>query len=423
MSTITIAPGALSGIVHAISSKSDAHRNLICAALADAPTQFAPYTPSDDIAATTACLTALGAGFAARADGGVTVTPGTCPAHTTLDCGESGSTLRFLLPVAAALGGTHDFVGHGRLPERRIAPLLEAIAAHGGKISAEHLPLTISGKLMPGDYTIVGNESSQYISGLLFALPLTGGDCTLTILGELSSRGYVDMTLRTLQNFGIIVHETETGFAIPGGQRYRSPGTTQLEGDWSNAAFHLAAGAIGQLVTVTGLNMLAAQRDREIADILARFGAAVTIESDYITVAPGTLTAQRIDVDQIPDLLPILAVVACAATGDTVLYNAARLRDKESDRLATTAAMITALGGRVTELPDALTIHGTGCLTGGTVDGAGDHRIVMAAAVAAGICRESVVIRGAEAVNKSYPGYFADHCKLGGVLDGVTVRA
>lgn len=424
MSAVTVAPRALSGEVRAISSKSDAHRNLICAALSSEPTAFDPFTPSNDIDATMACLAALGASFDKRLNGGVTVTPGKTVQAPMLDCGESGSTLRFLLPVAAALDCGASFSGHGRLPERRIAPLLEALSAHGCTPSAARLPLTLTGHLTPGLYEVVGNESSQYISGLLFALPLTGGDCNIRVIGPLSSRGYVDMTLRTVRRFGITVWETESGFEIPGGQRYHSTGHAALEGDWSNAAFFLVSGALGApgaSVTVTGLDADSIQRDCEIAASLARFGACVVVSDGGVCVSPGRLAGQRIDVDQIPDLLPVLAVLACAAEGETVLYNAARLRDKESDRLATTAAMLRALGGRVQEEADALRIMGTGRLNGGVVDGAGDHRIVMAAAVAAAICEAPVTIHGAEAVRKSYPGFFEAYCALGGMCDGVTI--
>ena len=421
MSTVTVAPGALSGTVRAISSKSDAHRNLICAALASEPTAFSPFTPTADIDATMSCLSALGASFTALPDGGVMVIPGKPLAAPLLDCGESGSTLRFLLPVAAALGCGASFCGHGRLPERRVTALLEALQKNGCTPSSAQLPLSLSGRLAPGKYEIVGNESSQYISGLLFALPLTGGDCSLRIVGPLSSRGYVDMTLRTVRRFGITVRETEEGFEITGGQRYRSPGTASLEGDWSNAAFFLVAGACGNGVTVTGLEETSVQRDREIANLLSLFGAQLACRDGSVTVSPGRLTGRRIDVDQIPDLLPVLSVLACAAEGETLLENAARLRDKESDRLATTAAMLRALGGLVEEFPDALRIRGVGRLHGGTVDGAGDHRIVMAAAVAAGISDAPVAIRGAEAVRKSYPGFFEDLKALGGSCHGVTV--
>lgn len=419
MSTVTVMPGALSGTVRAISSKSDAHRNLICAALAAEKTTFAPFTPSDDIDATMSCLAALGTAFSKTPDGGVTVSPEELRHAPVLDCGESGSTLRFLLPVAAALGCDATFTGHGRLPQRRIAPLLDALITHGCIPSAEHLPLVLTGRLTPGRYEIVGNESSQYISGLLFALPLTGGNCRIQIVGPLSSRGYVDMTLRTVRQFGIAVQETESGYEIPGEQQYHSPGCAALEGDWSNAAFFLAAGALGtpeMPVTVTGLSKDSVQRDREMVACLKQFGARVTETKESVTVVSGHLTGQRIDVDQVPDLLPVLSVLACAATGETVLYNAARLRDKESDRLSSTAAMLRALGGQVREETDALCISGTGRLRGGTVDGAGDHRIVMSAAIAAAICDAPVTIRGAEAVSKSYPGFFEDVKMLGGNL-------
>ncbi len=422
MRQVTVFPGTPSGTLRAISSKSDAHRNLICAALAEGETDFDPFTPSEDIEATIACLAALGADIRRRPDGGCRVTPGNTPPRPVLDCGESGSTLRFLLPVAAALGCDAAFTGHGRLPQRRIAPLLEALGEHGCAASAEHLPLRLSGQLAPGVFSIVGNESSQYISGLLFALPLLSADCRIEIIGTLSSRGYVDMTLRTLARFGIRAEETETGFFIPGGQRYRSPGRAVLEGDWSNAAFHLVSGALGAPVTVTGLDPASEQRDREIIALLTRFGARVTVEDSRVTAAPGELTGQRIDMDQIPDLLPPLAVLACAAKGETVLCNAARLRDKESDRLSAAAALLRNLGGEVREEPDALVIRGTGRLAGGCVDGVGDHRIVMAAAVAAAICREPVVIRGAEAAAKSYPGFFEDFRTLGGKTDVVELR-
>lgn len=422
MRTTEVEPGALSGALRAIDSKSDAHRNLICAALADGPTAFDPFSLSDDIDATMACLQALGADIAPQADGGWIVTPGRPEGIPLLDCVESGSTLRFLLPVAAALCESSVFTGRGRLPERRVATLLGVLRDHGSVPDAERLPLTLSGRLRPGTFSIVGNESSQYISGLLFALPLLDADCAIEIVGPLSSRGYVDMTLATLRRFGVAVKETEEGFFLPGGQRYRSPGRARLQGDWSNSAFFLVSGALGTPVTITGLDPGTPQRDRRIADYLRLFGASVEIADGRVTAAPGELTGQRIDVDQTPDLLPVLSVLGCAAKGETLLYNAARLRDKESDRLATTAAMLRALGGEVEELPDALRITGVGRLRGGRVRGAGDHRIVMAAAAAAAICDGPVVIEGSEAVSKSYPGFFTDYMKLGGTAHVVELR-
>ena len=415
MSRAVVEPGPRAGTIRAIASKSDAHRNLICAALSEDPTEFAPFARSEDIEATLACLQAFGVVITQTPAGGCRVSPGPANLCPQLDCGESGSTLRFLLPLGAAYGNV-GFTGRGRLPQRRIEPLLQALEARGCTFSARQLPLTVSGFLTPGVFEIVGNESSQYISGLLFVLPLLPGDSEIRLTTPLSSRGYVDMTLRTLARFGIRVEETPEGWRVPGGQRYRSPGRAVLEGDWSNAAFHLVSGALGGAVTVTGLDSGSAQRDREIAELLARFGARITVRGDAVTAAPGTLTGQRVDVDQIPDLLPVLAVLGCAARGETVLCNAARLRDKESDRLTAAADMLRALGGEVREEPDALVIRGTGSLRGGCVDGAGDHRIVMAAATAAVICREPVEIRGAEAAAKSYPAFLEDCKALGGKI-------
>ena len=412
---VRIEPGPRHGALRAISSKSDVHRQLICAALADTATEFAPFTGSDDIEATLRCLKALGASWEALPDGGGRLTPGPVREAPRLDCGESGSTLRFLLPVAAALGCGAGFSGSGRLPRRRIGPLLEVLAENGCRPDAEHLPLTLSGRLGSGVFSIVGGESSQYISGLLFALPRLSGDSRIRLTSPLSSKGYVDMTLRTLRLFGVRAEETKDGYFVPGGQRYRSPGRAEPEGDWSNAAFHLAAGAMGDPVTVTGLDPASPQRDREILALLERFGASVEQRGGSVTVSPGNLRGQRIDVDQIPDLLPVLAVLGCAARGETVLYNARRLRDKESDRLAAVSGMLRSLGGDVREEADALVIRGT-ALRGGAADGAGDHRIVMAAATAAVLCREPVEITGAEAVSKSYPGFFEDLKALGGCV-------
>lgn len=420
MSMLTILPHRLSGTVQAVSSKSAAHRAFICAALSDRPTAFASFVTNADIDATMACLTALGAAICPQDGGGCTLIPGEKTGIPQLDCGESGSTLRFLLPVAAVLGGA-SFFGHGRLPERKITPILEVLRAHGAEISSDSLPLTVTGRLVPGDYTLPGNVSSQYFSGLLFALPLLPGDSRIHVEGVLSSEGYIDLTRDTLSRFGVVTHRTEDGFLVPGNQRYTPPADVAIEGDWSGAAFYLAAGAIGAPVTVTGLRMDSAQRDREIAEILAAFGAQVEKSGDAVTVSPGALTGQVIDVDQIPDLFPILSILALAAQGETRLINAARLRDKESDRIAASAAMIRALGGQAEELPDELRIFGTGSLAGGTVDGAGDHRIVMSAAIASLLCREPVTIHGAEAVTKSYPGFFSDFQNLGGITHGITL--
>lgn len=407
----------ISGQIAAIASKSAAHRLMICAALADEPTELHYTTTNKDMEATRACLAAMN-------NGGV------------LPCGESGSTLRFLLPVAAALGLDVTFRMEGRLPQRPLAPLDAQLTAHGVTLSRPGPDLLrVQGRLTPGDYVLPGNVSSQFISGLLFALPLLDGPSTLTVTGPIESAPYIDMTLDALEKFGVrfatapseprndnqiwdvIAKDGRAGacsrrcgdpsplvFFIDS-QNYRSPGPVTVEGDWSNAAFWLCAGALSGPVTVTGLDPDSLQGDKEILNILRRFGANMTENDGNFTVSPGNLQAIDIDASAIPDLVPVLSVVAAAAWGTTKIYNAQRLRLKESDRIATVAAMVNGLGGRAEETADGLLIHGGG-LTGGTVDSVGDHRIAMSAAVAATLC--PVTILGPQAVEKSYPQFWQD---------------
>lgn len=372
------------------SSKSDAHRALICATLSKKPCHVYYDGTSKDIQATESCLRALREG---KAD---------------LHCGESGSTLRFLLPVMGALGHKAAFYGEGRLPMRPLSPLYEELEAHGCRLSVQgEVPLTIGGQLTAGTYCLPGNVSSQYISGLLFALPLLDGDSQIVLTSPLESAPYVDMTIRTLQDFGIKIHRNEKGFIIPGNQTYIAPETYNVEGDWSNACFFLVAGALTEEgITVKGLNQDSLQGDKVILDILRQFGAKVTMEADTVIVKPGPLKAAQLNASQIPDMVPVLAVLALAAEGKTEIRNAARLRIKESDRLAAITQTLTSLGADIKELPDGLVITGKGRLHGGTIDTHNDHRIAMMAAVASLICDGKVTIQNADAVNKSYPDFF-----------------
>lgn len=387
--------------IEMIPSKSDAHRAKICAALSEITSGKGCLVQcggtSQDIEATEKCLAALKAG------------------RREMYCGESGSTLRFLLPVAAALGREVSFYTEGRLPQRPLSPLYEELEKHGCTLSPEgKSPLTIKGKLQSGIFTIAGNVSSQYISGLLFALPLLADDSSIIIEGELQSASYVEMTLKTLCRFGIDIHKTSDGFFIRGGQKYVAPEAYRVEGDWSNACFWLAAGAFTEGgIAVSGLSDDSLQGDKEILSVLKKFGADVKIKETEIVVSPGKLCGIEIDVSQIPDMVPVLAAVACAARGTTVIKHAERLRLKESDRLASVTRLLTDLGADIEELPDGLLITGKTdpdgfSLAGGRADGAGDHRIVMTAAVASLLCRDKVRITGADAVKKSYPGFFED---------------
>ena len=394
---VTITPRPLLGTIAAIPSKSQAHRLLICAALAEEPTDLRCAALSRDILATADCLRALGARVD-RTPEGFSVAPGPRPERAEADCGESGSTLRFLLPVAGALGVDTTFFLHGRLPQRPLSPLWEEMERMGARLSRPTGDtVRCQGALQPGAYTLAGDVSSQFISGLLFALPGLPGDSEIRLTGSIQSKPYLDMTLAALRTFGIEILEEDRGYQIPGNQHFRSPGALTVEGDWSNGAFWLTAKALGSELRVTGLDSNSPQGDRAAEALLLQI---LTRGGD-------------IDVSQIPDLVPTLAVAAARGGGVTRFVRAGRLRIKESDRIASVSAMLRALGGRTEEGPDSLTVYPTG-LRGGTVSAENDHRIAMAAAVASTICREPVTILGAEAVEKSYPAFWQDFRSLGG---------
>jgi len=414
---IKILPGPLCGTIKAIPSKSQAHRALICAALADEPVNIICEGTSKDIEATGACLYALKAGGAdgvslpcGESEGDVSLPCGGDEDSVLLPCGESGSTFRFLLPIVGALGRKVSFVLEGRLPKRPLSPLYEELVRHGCKLSPQGSnPFTIEGKLSPGSYTLDAGVSSQFISGLLLALPLLDGESKLRLTGSVESFPYVELTLAMLEKFGVKVDFEDMVFSIPGRQKYRSPGTVHIEGDWSNAAFWLCAGVIpGNAITVSGLDMNSGQGDRAVLEILKRFGSDLH-ESD---LRGSDLHGIEIDAADIPDLVPILSVVAAAAKGTTVIYNAGRLRIKESDRLAAVTDMLATLGADIRETGDGLIIHGGKPLTGGVVSSWGDHRIAMSAAIAAVLCAQPVIIQGAEAVEKSYPTFFEERRRL-----------
>lgn len=414
----TITPAKLSGTIPAIASKSDAHRLLILAALSQGETRLSMEQRSEDIDATIDCLRALGALIEVLPDGVLVRGIEQPNENPLLDCGESGSTFRFLLPVAAALCESARFTGGGRLPERPIGELMTVMQAHGVAFSAERLPFSSSGRLAGGAFSLPGNVSSQYLTGLLLALPLVAQNSEITLTTRLESAAYVDITLHALKRFGVRVSVENGVYAVSGGQTLQSPGECRVDGDWSNAAFFLAAGALGKPVTLTGLHLDSPQGDKAILDALRKFGALVETATDTVTVSPANLIGCTIDVSETPDLLPILAVLGAGASGETRLVNAARLRLKESDRLASVSAMLRALGGRVEEQPDALVITG-GRLAGGTVESCRDHRIAMSAAIAAILCESSVTILGADAVKKSYPAFYHDLNQLGGHVDVV----
>lgn len=380
---ITIYPKKLSGRINAIPSKSQAHRVLICAAFSNTPTQIICPATNQDIEATAGCLRALGADIR-RTDAGYQVIPCTqIPDQTALDCSESGSTLRFMLPVVGALGVDATFKMSGRLPLRPLSPLWEEMQVHGCTLTRPTTDtIRCQGKLTPGNYTIDGSVSSQFITGLLFALALIPGDNSLSITGKIESKPYIDMTKQVLSAFG-------------GTYPFTSPGEVVIEGDWSNGAFFAAAKALGNNLEIGGLSESSLQGDRQVISILNKM-------DDDISV----------DVADIPDLVPILAVAAGAKYGATFV-NIERLRLKESDRVASVAAMLECLGAETVITERTLTVMPAvfhGCI----VDAHGDHRIAMAAAIAATVADGPVTILGAQCVAKSYPSFWEEYARLGG---------
>ena len=353
---------------------------------------------------------------AARDAAGVDVANGGMQAacgEKRLYCGESGSTLRFLLPLCGALGMRAVFYREGRLPDRPLQPLDEQLALHGMAIRSDGALLHVSGRLRAGEYTLPGNVSSQYVTALLMALPLIEGESVLRIEGRLESADYVAMTLDTLKKAGIRIDAIDGGFRIPGGQRYRADDGGAVEGDYSGAAFFLCMGALSNAgVTVTNLDPASKQGDKRVSEILARLGAYVECGVDCVTVRRGTLRGAVIDASMIPDLVPALAAVAALCDGETRFTHAERLRLKESDRLTATKNLIAALGGDARETGDGLIIAGKARLSGGMVDPCGDHRLAMAAAVAACGCEGEVVVPDAQCVNKSYPAFWDDMKRL-----------
>ncbi len=385
------------GTIPAPPSKSALHRRLILNAIAG---RFdAVNDPCADVAATVAALRALREG-------------------TPADCKESGSTLRFLLPVSLLFGGG-TFTGAERLSARPILPLIEALRRHGARICSDALPLTVSGTLQPGDYLLPGDVSSQFFSGLLLSLPCLSGDSTLRWTTPLASAGYVRLTEHMLCEHGVTVLPIENGYRIPGDQKPKAL-PVSVEGDWSSAAAMLILGAISGSVTVTGLDPNSLQPDRMVLDVLRQCGARVAVGTDSVTVSKGRLLSFRQNGNTAPDLVPVLCALACACEGDSVLYRLKRLSDKESDRFDALVKLLAALGADIeTERGDTILIHGHGVLDGGTADVAPDHRMVMAATLLSAVSTRPVAVCHADSLCKSYPAFLTDFVTLGGHVDGI----
>ena len=414
-------PANLSGVMAAPASKSEAHRRMICAGLTMAQTCLEGFMASTDMAATIRCLKGLGAKV--KEDGDVlTVTggkpkPGKLP---VLDCGESGSTLRFFMPIALAVAGGATFRMHGLLGQRPMEVYKDLFVPRGvtwrmgvgADCAAE---LTVMGEMEAGNYVLPGNVSSQFVSGLLFALPLLEGESNLTVLPPVESVGYINMTIEALKASGIMVKEKAPFcWVIPGGQVYRAM-SGKLSGDYSQAAVMLCAGALGHDVAVSGLEEKTTQGDRAVIEHLAALGAKVACEGNTISVKAQKLTGAVLDMRDCPDIAPVLALTCQLAEGESRLTGCGRLRLKECDRLTATVKILNQLGGNAKAQGDDIIIHGVEKLRGGVeIDGCNDHRMVMLAALAATVCEEPVTVKGVEALNKSWPDFLKVYQSLGG---------
>lgn len=426
MNAVKLEPSKLKGNITIPPSKSISHRAVICAALAEGCSTIENIILSEDIKVTLDGMKSMGATVQVCADetnaGTHTLriqgSPQQQTSARTIDCGESGSTLRFLIPLACRTGEEMTFTGKGKLVERPLNVYYDIFDEQGINYSHDHgrLPLTVQGILKPGNYKLKGNISSQFITGLMFVLPVLAGDSTLEITTELESQGYVDLTIQTLRQFGIAIdHSDYRKFMIQGNQHYQCA-DYRVEGDYSQAAFWLAAGSLGADMACHDLNPHSLQGDRVIVDILRRMNTDLRHEQNSVQALPSATTGTTIDVAQCPDLVPILAVVGCLSRGTTRIVNAARLRIKESDRLKAITTELNKLGAHIREGEDSLTIEGVPSLTGGQVESWNDHRIAMALAIASTRCREPVMINGCDAVSKSYPHFWEDFTRLGGTI-------
>lgn len=400
---IKITPTFLHGKITVPPSKSISHRALICAALADGRSVLHDVLECEDTTATANALTSLGANIE-TADGTTVVDGIKTPAVSAdIDCIESGSTLRFMIPIAAALGTMTTFRGRANLPNRPITPYLTEFPKHGVTFDTDKMPYTISGRLKGGDFPVTGDISSQFITGYMLALPIIGTDCRIKLTTPLQSRPYAELTADVMRTFGCAVDVGQDCFTIHSGSVFTSREYT-VEADMSQAAFFLTANCIGGNTEPVNLNPHSAQGDRAIIGITREFSG-------------NGGKAFVVNAEDIPDLVPILTVLACFAEGTSHITGCGRLRIKECDRLNAISTELNRLGAKIEADADSLTIHGVTSLHGGECETYSDHRIAMSLAIASQRCTEPLIIKGAECVSKSYPGFFKDFEKLGGMAD------
>ena len=432
MTTVKILPTKLQGTVVAPSSKSMGHREIICAGLAAGTSIIDNISMSKDIEATMRCLKAINVAvdeipsmIEGRKALQISGTGHPLAAADSVDCGESGSTLRFFLPLGANLNCPLTFTGHGKLVSRPLQAYYDIFDEKSIQYFNDNgnLPVTVNGRLTPGTYKLPGDVSSQFVSGLLFALPMLNADSVIEITSPLESSAYVDMTINCLAKFGIQI-ENEGGmhrrYLVKGKQHYQAQ-DSQVEGDWSQAAFWTVGGSLGTSITCEGVNVNSLQGDQAVVGIMERMGAAIKQDANSITVNGGATKATMIDAANCPDIIPVLTVLAAVSEGTTKIINAGRLRIKECDRLAAMTSELNKMGAAITEESEGLTIIGKpeGLKGGVTVDAWNDHRIAMSLAIAAQKCREPIILTGAESVAKSYPTFWEDYKSVGGLVEEV----
>lgn len=422
MADLKIYPSNLKGEVKIPPSKSMAHRAIICAALSDGLCIIENIDYSDDIIATIDAMNSLGAKIVKHKDYieviGAYGSDEKPQETRIIDCNESGSTLRFLVPISLLFKGSSKFIGRGNLGKRPLTTYYNIFERQGIEYSYEegNLNLVINGELNPGTFEVEGNVSSQFITGLLFTLPLLKEDSKIIITTEMESKGYIDLTLRAMNDFGVeIINNNYREFIIKGNQKYNAR-NYRVEGDYSQAAFFLCADSLGNDVLCKDLDLNSLQGDKEVIDILERMN--VVFNANDIGVkgtTNGELASTVIDGSQCPDIIPVLTLVAALTKGTTEIINAGRLRIKECDRLAAVTSELNKLGAKIIEKEDGLVVTGVEKLQGGVeVWSHKDHRIAMTLAIASTRCEEPIVIKDYECIAKSYPNFFEDFKALGG---------
>lgn len=421
MSTAVITPHNLSGTVTVPPSKSETHRAIICALLSRGVCEIYPINLSNDIIATINAIKAIGAKVQILDKHLIIDSSEKFTDYVNINCFDSASTLRFFIPVCAALGIKTAFTGSKALSKRPIIPHLDYMPSHGVKYSyLGDFPISLIGRLTPGSFTLPGNISSQFVSGLLLALPLLNSKSEIIISSPLESSPYVNMTIATMERFGVKVIKSNNKFIVEGHQKYK-PLNYTVEGDWSQAAFFMVAGAIKKPIKVLGLNKDSVQGDKAICSFLSRMGAKVNFIDDGVEVIPSKLSGTNIYAGQTPDIVPILSVAGALAEGSTRIWGASRLKIKESNRLRSIFYGLKKLGVTVHEIDDGLLIEGQPELTPSRLNGYNDHRIVMALSIAACYASGKVLIDSAQSISKSYPAFFDDYSKLGGIVNVINM--